>query len=320
MAAIADGTIRVLRNGYMSGHVRIPSADDVARFRAQFGWLEGAPVVGTVMRFVEQKDPDLWLDTAAEIAKARPEVRFLIAGYGELQDRIVRRIASLGLVDRVAMPGASTDVGLIYATLDVILLTSVIEGVPNVLIEAQACGRPVVALDVGGVSEAISQDRTGRVCPRTIATASGGSGHRRARRAGMGGPRSRGRPGIRREPFQRRSHGRRDAGAGGLAASAGAEGPRPGLEAMQKVQMTVLLATRNGERVLARTLEGIAALRRLPSAGSWWSSTTAARTRHPTSSNISSGVCRWSRSWSRLRARVARSTPAFMPSKAVSQS
>ena len=135
----------------------------------------GAPVVGTVMRFVEQKDPDLWLDTAAEIAKARPEVRFLIAGYGELQDRIVRRIASLGLVDRVAMPGASTDVGLIYATLDVILLTSVIEGVPNVLIEAQACGRPVVALDVGGVSEAISQDRTGRVVrersPRRLAEA-----------------------------------------------------------------------------------------------------------------------------------------------------
>ena len=318
MAAIADGTIRVLRNGYMSGHVRIPSADDVARFRAQFGWLEGAPVVGTVMRFVEQKDPDLWLDTAAEIAKARPEVRFLIAGYGELQDRIVRRIASLGLVDRVAMPGASTDVGLIYATLDVILLTSVIEGVPNVLIEAQACGRPVVALDVGGVSEAISQDRTGRVVrersPRRLAEAVidvlGEPAW--AARARAEGP-------IRRAVSasiawlpRRWSHS--------VLRPLRAEGPRPGLEAMQKVQMTVLLATRNGERVLARTLEGIAALRRLPSAGSWWSSTTAARTRHPTSSNISSGVCRWSRSWSRLRARVARSTPAFMPSKAVSQS
>jgi glycosyltransferase involved in cell wall biosynthesis/GT2 family glycosyltransferase len=108
---LPTGTIRVLHNGYMPGHVRIPPADDVARFRAQLGWPEGAPVVGTVMRFVAQKDPDLWLDTAAEIAKARPDVRFLIAGYGELQDQIVRRIASLGLVDRVAMPGGPSTSG-----------------------------------------------------------------------------------------------------------------------------------------------------------------------------------------------------------------
>jgi glycosyltransferase involved in cell wall biosynthesis len=160
---LPTGTIRVLYNGYMPGHVRAPPADDVARFRAQFGWPVGAPVVGTVMRFVEQKDPDLWLDTAAEIAKARPDVRFLIAGYGELQNRIFRRIASLGLVDRVVMPEAVTDVGRIYAALDVILLTSLSEGVPNVLIEAQASGRPVVATDVGGVSEAVSEGRTGRV-------------------------------------------------------------------------------------------------------------------------------------------------------------
>ena len=160
---LPTGTIRALHNGYMPGHVRIPPADDVARFRAQFGWPKGAPVVGTVMRFVEQKDPDLWLDTAAEIAKGRPDVRFLMAGYGKLRDRIVRRIALLGLVDRVVMPEAMTDVGLIYAALDVILLTSLSEGVPNVLIEAQACGRLIVATDVGGVSEAMSKGRTGRV-------------------------------------------------------------------------------------------------------------------------------------------------------------
>jgi glycosyltransferase involved in cell wall biosynthesis len=156
-------TIRLLYNGYMPGHACTPSGGDVARLRAQFGWSPGVPVVGTVMRFVEQKDPDLWLETAAEIAKARSDVRFLLAGYGELHGRLVRRIASLGLVDRVAMPGPVTDAGLIYAALDVILLTSRNEGVPNVLIEAQAAGRPIVAADVGGVSEAVSQDRTGRI-------------------------------------------------------------------------------------------------------------------------------------------------------------
>jgi asparagine synthase (glutamine-hydrolysing) len=169
------GTIRVLYNGIADGQVRRPAQHEVARFRADVGLSAEAPVVGTVMRFVEDKDPDLWLDTAAEIAKARPDVRFLIAGYGTLRDRMMERIETLGLRDRVVLAGAVTDVGLILATLDVFLLTSMTEGVPNVLIEAQAAGRPVVAADVGGVSEAVSQDRTGRVVrersPRRLAEA-----------------------------------------------------------------------------------------------------------------------------------------------------
>jgi glycosyltransferase involved in cell wall biosynthesis len=56
-----------------------------------------------------------------------------------------------------------SDVGLGYAALDVLLLTSSVEGLPNVLIEAQAAGRPVVATDVGGTREAIDDGRTGLI-------------------------------------------------------------------------------------------------------------------------------------------------------------
>ncbi|HET9535047.1 MAG TPA: glycosyltransferase, partial [Mesorhizobium sp.] len=173
---LRPGTIRVLYNGIVREQIRNPADHEVARFRAHLGLSQDAPVVGTVMRFVEDKDPDLWLDTAAEIAKARPDVRFLVAGYGTLQDRMMQRIEALGLRDRVVLPGAVTDVGLVFATLDVLLLTSMTEGVPNVLIEAQAAGRPVVAPDVGGVSEAVSENgTTGRVVrersPRRLAEA-----------------------------------------------------------------------------------------------------------------------------------------------------
>ena len=75
----------------------------------------------------------------------------------------MHRIDVLGLRDRLVLPGAVTGIGLIYAALDVILLTSMTEGLPNVLIEAQAAGRPVVAADVGGVSEAVADGKTGRV-------------------------------------------------------------------------------------------------------------------------------------------------------------
>ena len=165
---LQPGTIRVLYDGISREHVRKPASDEVARYRMHLGLSLDAPVVGTVMRFIEDKDPVLWIDTAAEIAKARPDVRFLLAGYGKLQGRMVRRIDALGLRDRIVLPGAVTDVGLTFAALDVLLLTSMTEGLPNVLIEAQAAGRPVVAPDVGGIGEAVSEGRTGRVvCERS---------------------------------------------------------------------------------------------------------------------------------------------------------
>jgi glycosyltransferase involved in cell wall biosynthesis/GT2 family glycosyltransferase len=155
------GTIRVLYNGYMPECVRKPTADEVAHFRSRLGWPLHLPVVGSVIRFERYKDPNLWLDTAAEIAKLNPDVRFLLAGYGTMHDEIASRIKALKLDDRIILPGPVTDVGLIYAAVDVVLLTSLCEGVPNVLLEAQAAGRPVVVTDFSTASEAMLHGRTG---------------------------------------------------------------------------------------------------------------------------------------------------------------
>jgi glycosyltransferase involved in cell wall biosynthesis len=123
------------------------------------------------MRFISAKDPYLWLDTAALIARARPDVRFLICGYGVLERTIVKKIKVLGLGECVVLSGPLTDVGLAYSAMDVVLLTSTVEGIPNIMIEAQAAGRPVVAPDVGGTSEAVLEGSTGVIArPRSAAT------------------------------------------------------------------------------------------------------------------------------------------------------
>jgi glycosyltransferase involved in cell wall biosynthesis len=160
---ISVGRIRVLYNGFLPETVRIPTPIEVAAFRARFGFSPETPVVGTLMRLVEEKDPDLWLATAAEIAHLRPEARFLIIGHGPLRDAIRERVQTIGLGSRLALADAMSDVGLGYAALDVLLLTSFVEGVPNALVEAQAAGRPVVATNVGGTSEAVADGRTGRI-------------------------------------------------------------------------------------------------------------------------------------------------------------
>jgi glycosyltransferase involved in cell wall biosynthesis len=155
--------IGVLHNGFEPGSSRVADPTRVHRFRQNLGLPDQAQVVGTVMRFVPEKDPALWIDTAAEIARTRSNVYFIIAGFGPLEDTIKLRIDALGLRDRIALAGPIDDPGLVYCSTDVVLLTSAVEGLPNVMIEAQAVGRPVVAPDVGGTCEAVAEGLTGTI-------------------------------------------------------------------------------------------------------------------------------------------------------------
>jgi glycosyltransferase involved in cell wall biosynthesis len=158
---LPPGTIAVIRNGLWPRSFRVCPPDEAAKCRARLGLPEDAPVVGAVMRFAVEKDPLLWIATAAAIAAQRPDVWFVLAGYGELDDQVRSQIAERKLGERVILPGPAADSGMIYAAMDVFLLTSLFEGLPNVLIEAQAAGRPVVAPHVGGVAEAFCHRETG---------------------------------------------------------------------------------------------------------------------------------------------------------------
>jgi glycosyltransferase involved in cell wall biosynthesis len=158
---VPNHKISVVYNGFLPRGIHIRSRSETQICRHRLGLAGDTPVIGTLMRFAPEKDPHLWLETAAAIAVARPDSRFVLAGYGNLANEMETTIESLGLGERFILPGAAKDVGLIYGALDVVLLTSRYEGTPNVLIEAQAAGVPVVAPDVGGTSEALLDGITG---------------------------------------------------------------------------------------------------------------------------------------------------------------
>jgi glycosyltransferase involved in cell wall biosynthesis len=158
---VPPGTIRVVYNGFLPGSVRIRRGEEAREIRRALGLPDDARAVGAVMRLAPEKDPDLWLDTAAILARARQEIHFVVAGYGELAEQTARRARELGLTDRFTLTGPAADVGSIYAALDVFLMTSCFEGTPNTLIEAQAAGVPVVAPLVGGTGETAVHGTTG---------------------------------------------------------------------------------------------------------------------------------------------------------------
>ena len=135
----------------------------VLEFRNRFGLDVDTPIVGALMQFVRQKDPELWIEVAAEVVAAKPDVRFLLGGYGKMEGTITACIRALGLAERMILLGPIEDISIFYFAVDVVVLTSFVEGTPNVLIEAQAAGRPVVAPDVGGVAEAMVSGLTGQL-------------------------------------------------------------------------------------------------------------------------------------------------------------
>jgi glycosyltransferase involved in cell wall biosynthesis len=122
----------------------------------------------TVGRIDAEKNPLLLVEAIAELERRRPEVfRLRWAGLGPLEDDVRARAAELGVADRIQLLGYLPFPELLphYRSAHAFVHVSFTEGVPQVLNEAVACGLPVVATDVGGVSEALDGGSAGLLVP-----------------------------------------------------------------------------------------------------------------------------------------------------------
>ena len=161
---LPQGTFKVVRNGFdFSGLHPEQNAASACELRERLGIPQEAPVVGSVLRFSEEKRPFLWVDIAARVAARRPDVMFLMVGDGPLREETRRRVSACGMSEKILMPGNEKHAAAAIAAMDVFLLTSRVEGLPNVLVEAQALGVPVVTTDCGGAAETLIRGRTGHV-------------------------------------------------------------------------------------------------------------------------------------------------------------
>lgn len=169
-AAIADyrawlalqGSMHAVHNGFDASRFK-PNRDRKARaeLRAALGIAEGAPVVGTAFKFRQEKRPLHWVDMACRVIAARPESRFVMFGDGELMEPTRRHIEARGVAANFILPGLVNDLEKRLPALDLFVLSSASEALPNVLLEAQACGVPVIARHVGGIAETLCDGRTG---------------------------------------------------------------------------------------------------------------------------------------------------------------
>jgi glycosyltransferase involved in cell wall biosynthesis/tetratricopeptide (TPR) repeat protein len=135
--------------------------DAAGRVRTDLGIPLDAPILGSAFRMSEEKRPSLWVEVAGAVARQDPRVHFIVCGDGPERRDMSELAARLGIADRLHLPGPQTNIASWYKAMDVVMLTSRHEGLPNVLLEAQCLGVPVVAPDVGGMSETVWQGTTG---------------------------------------------------------------------------------------------------------------------------------------------------------------
>jgi len=123
------------------------------------------PVIGTVARFTGSKGHDVLLQAVPAILDQEPAAEFVWVGDGPGREPLHREIVRLGLASKIRLTGFRRDVPALLAAMDVVVQPSLKEGVSQVLLQALAMRKPVVASEVGGIPEVIQHQRTGLLVP-----------------------------------------------------------------------------------------------------------------------------------------------------------
>lgn len=162
--AVSDEMKRALVGRYGFRDDRVQVIRNGARFPAAMprpATMGGSFHIGTVGRLVPIKGLDLFLAVAAEVRRHTPGVRFSILGDGPLREELGRQAARLGIGDGVEFVAPRPDPFGYYGSLDLYLNTSVHEGLPLSVVEAMACGKPIVSAAVGGIPEIVTHGEHG---------------------------------------------------------------------------------------------------------------------------------------------------------------
>jgi len=138
----------------------VPTDDDLAFACSELGLSAGAPMVLGAFRLSIEKDPLTFIDVCAQVAKELPALRVFLVGIGPMQGEIEERISMLGLEKNVTLLGRRSDINVLMTLASIFLLTSTKEGMPNVLMEAQLMGTPIVATRTAGTADTVTEGQT----------------------------------------------------------------------------------------------------------------------------------------------------------------
>jgi len=134
---------------------------DISKIRNEFGFDDNDFLIGTAGRMVPVKGYDMFLKTARIVADKNTQAKFLLAGDGPIKADLEKMAKEMGLSGSVKFVGFRDDIIDFLGGLDLFIMTSYHEGIPVVLLEAMALGKPITATAVGGILEVIEDGKSG---------------------------------------------------------------------------------------------------------------------------------------------------------------
>jgi len=152
---------KVIRNGVNFNSFKKPHSSALLKWRKKLKISKKKRIIAGVFRLQREKQPMVFLEVAKRLISKYHDICFVIAGVGPYEKEMKAFVNHHNLNSKILFVGRCKNVGRIYSSAYLKLLCSAFEGTPNVLLEAQWYGCPVVATSVGGVAQVVKNKTTG---------------------------------------------------------------------------------------------------------------------------------------------------------------
>lgn len=162
---IKEEKIKVMNNFIDMDKFFLLNSYDREAKKQELSLSNESKVIINIASLTPQKDHKCYFEAARLILTKYPNTMFLIAGDGELREKLQNTLEESGLNNNVKLLGNRNDVAELLKISDVFVLSSLWEGMPVTIIEAMAMGKPIVCTDVGGVRDAIIENENGYLVP-----------------------------------------------------------------------------------------------------------------------------------------------------------
>lgn len=140
-------------------------ASDTSVAKQRLGFSANRVLVGAVGRLAEEKGFHLLIQAVEQVMQSGIDMELIIIGDGEQRAKLAAQISASPYADRIHLLGFRADTIALYEAMDLFVLSSLREGLPNVLLEAMAMEVPVLATRIAGVPKLIQDQQNGRLIP-----------------------------------------------------------------------------------------------------------------------------------------------------------